>query len=83
MAVAVPVITPPRSTETASIKTNLRNQFPPKRLPSADRTFEPFAMMSIGRSAHESRENKVLRTAETTITFRSRAEYFGGRIISI
>jgi len=74
MVVTVPVNTPPRSTEIASINTKMRSHFPPARPPRADKTFWPSTMVPTGSNAHARKERRVLRTAETTIRFRSMEE---------
>jgi hypothetical protein len=71
MVVTVPVIIPPRRTETASTNTRMRSQFPPLRRPRADKTFLPSMMVLIGSSAHRRKEIIVLRRAETAIKFLS------------
>ena len=71
IVVTVPVITPPRRTETASTNTKMRSQFPPLRRPRADKAFEPLMIVLIGSSAHARKESMVLRRAETTIRFLS------------
>ena len=72
--VTVPVITPPRRTETASIRIKIRSQFPPVRLPRADKTFVPLTMVLTGSNAHARKESTVLMRAETMIRFRRMEE---------
>jgi hypothetical protein len=71
IVVTVPVITPPRRTETASINTRMRSQFPPLRRPRADKTFVPLTMVFIGSNVHAKKDRIVLRRAETMIRFLS------------